>query len=63
MSMTKAIQYGKEHRKPYVGCKAIAKSCRNHGDCPYCYMNRMHKYIKRTNQMKEEMKDFERGIL
>ena len=63
MSMTKAIQYGKEHRKPYYGSKCIDPMCRNHGGCEWCYMNRMHKFIKRTNQMKKEMRDFERGIL
>lgn len=31
MSFDKAIQYGKEHRKPYKGAKAIDKTCRNHG--------------------------------
>ena len=63
MSMIKAIQYGKEHRKPYPYNKSIDPSCRNHGGCEWCYMNRMHRFIRRTNQMKKEMKDFERGIL
>lgn len=36
MSLDKAIQHGKEKRKPYRGSKAIDSSCRNHGDCPGC---------------------------
>lgn len=46
MSMDKAIEYGKEHRKKYRGAKAIDKSCRNHGGCPWCEGNRKYKYLK-----------------
>jgi hypothetical protein len=42
MSMDKAIESGKEHRKPYHGAKAVDKTCRNHGGCPYCEGNRKH---------------------
>lgn len=31
MSLDKAIQHGKEKRKPYRGAKAIDPYCRNHG--------------------------------
>ena len=31
MSLDKAIEHGKEHRKEYRGSKAIDKTCRNHG--------------------------------
>ena len=34
MSLNKAIQSGKEHRKPYNKAKAIDSTCRNHGSCP-----------------------------
>lgn len=44
MSLDKAIKYGKEHRKPYYGSKAIDKTCRNHGSCPWCEENRKHKF-------------------
>lgn len=47
MSMDKGIEHGKEHRKPYRGGKAVDKSCRNHGSCPYCRMNEQYKNIKR----------------
>jgi len=40
--LDKAIKYGKEKRKPYRGAKAVDRSCRNHGDCPYCANNRKH---------------------
>lgn len=44
MSLDKAIQHGKEHRKPYRGSKAIDPSCRNHGSCSWCKRNRLHKF-------------------
>ena len=44
MSLDKAIEHGKEHRKPYRGSKAIACSCRNHGTCDWCQENRLHKF-------------------
>ena len=46
MSLDKAIKHGKEHRKPYRGAKAVDASCRNHGDCPWCKGNRLHKEMK-----------------
>ena len=44
MSLDKAIKHGKEHRKPYKGSKAIDRTCRNHGGCPWCEENRKHKF-------------------
>ena len=46
MSLDKAIQHGKEHRKPYKGAKAIDRTCRNHGSCSWCRENRLHKFKK-----------------
>ena len=48
MSLEKAIEHGKEKRKPYRGCKAIDKTCRNHGDCPWCQGKRRHKNKRRA---------------
>lgn len=47
MSLTKAIEHGKEHRKPWRGAKAIDATCRNHGDCPRCKMIRVYKERRR----------------
>ncbi len=44
MSLDKAIKYGKEHRKEYTGSKAYFTSCRNHGSCPFCRRDRLHKF-------------------
>lgn len=47
MSLTKAIEHGKEHRRKYTGAKSVDKSCRNHGTCTWCQGNRHHKNDKR----------------
>ena len=43
MSLDKAIEHGKEHRKKYTGSKAIDKTCRNHGSCDWCTENRNYR--------------------
>ena len=58
MALNKAIQHGKEYRKPYKGAKAVCKSCRNHGGCPWCEGNRIHKEKSKDNIAKKEIKDF-----
>ena len=55
MSLDKAIEHGKEKRRPYHGSKAIDKSCRNHGSCDWCRENRMY----RTNKSVEKMNEIE----
>lgn len=60
MSFNKAIQSGKEHRKPYCGAKAIARGCRNHGCCEWCEGNRTHKNDKRELAAEQELIDFEK---
>lgn len=59
MSFEKAIKYKKEHRKPYHGSKAIAKSCRNHGGCTWCEENRKYKYIKKEKSMLDKIEEWE----
>lgn len=54
MSLNKAIEHGKEHRKKYYGAKSIFKSCRNHGACEWCKDNRT--YRNRKNKAKSEVK-------
>lgn len=52
MSLDKAIEHGKEHRRPYTGSKAIDRTCRNHGSCPVCEGNRLYSSRKRAEAMK-----------
>ncbi len=56
MSMEKAIEHGKEHRKPYTGSKSIDKTCRNHGGCSWCEENRKHKYIVKKEKTNSRLK-------
>ena len=50
MSLDKSIKSGKEKRKPYYKSKAIDSSCRNHGGCPRCYSNKMHKHNRKLDE-------------
>ena len=54
MSLNKAIKYGKERRKAYRGAKAVDRTCRNHGSCPYCRENRLHKFRDKKPKDAEE---------
>ena len=47
MSLNKAVQHGKEHRKPYIGEKATDKTKRNHGSDPTAAHNRQFSTEKR----------------
>lgn len=52
MTLDKAIEHGKEHRKPYRGSKEFDRTCRNHGSCDWCKDNRLY----RTNRLEEKAK-------
>ena len=54
MSLDKAIEHHKEHRKPYYGSKAIDPSCRCHGGCDWCLENRTYKYKKKQLQLDQK---------
>ena len=42
-------------RKAYTKSKRFDKSCRNHGGCPYCEGNRLHKHKKQPT-VEQELK-------
>lgn len=58
MSLRKAIEHNKEHRKPYYGSKDFDKTCRNHGGCPWCEENRKHKNIVRRMVLEQKEKEY-----
>ena len=58
MSLDKAIQYGKEHRKPYRGAKAIDCTCRNNGTCEHCKNNRLHQANKEKSRLSIKEKEY-----
>lgn len=58
MSLDKAIEHNKEHRKPYRGAKACDKTCRNHGFDDWAKDNRLYranKLLEKSEQDLEEM--------
>jgi hypothetical protein len=65
MSLDKAIEHGKEKRKPYRGAKAVDPSCVNHGSCPLCQTTRKHKSKKqlaKTEGQEQEYIDMVIGV-
>lgn len=55
--LNKAIEHGKERRKPYRGSKAFDKTCRNHGGCDWCRENRLHKFKKEEEKTLDKLKE------
>jgi hypothetical protein len=62
VSLDKAIEHGKERRKPYRKTKAIDRSCCNHGSCPICEGNRLYKNMKRLQALEDMEHDYAGGI-
>lgn len=59
MSLDKAIEHGKEKRKPYYGSKSIDPSCRNHGTCEWCKGSRLYSSRRREESMKQKEREME----
>lgn len=59
--LDKAIEHGKEHRRPYRGAKAVDPACRNHGSDDWAKDNRLYrsnKLLEKSEQDLDEI-DFE----
>ena len=57
--LDKAIEHGREHRKPFYGKRAnFPDSCRPHGGCPVCDRNRLHCNNLREVIADEQLEDF-----
>lgn len=57
MSLDKAIEHNKEHRKKYHGAKACDKSCRNHGSDDWAKDNRLYRANRLEEKAKQDMKE------
>lgn len=57
MSLDKAIEHGKEKRKPYKGAKAIDCTCRNHGSCEWCKGNRLYQQLKIDESSRQALEE------
>ena len=62
MSLNKAIESGKEHRRQYRKAKAVDKTCRNNGSCFWCRDNRMYKYNKVKEKADSYMEEIDEEI-
>ena len=49
MSLDKAIEHNKEHRKKYTDSRRFDGTCRNHGACSWCEGNR--KFFDTKNRL------------
>lgn len=54
MSLNKAIEHGKEWRKPYREAPSFDRSCRHRGGCNWCEDNRQHSNLRRTERAREK---------
>ena len=57
MGLEKAIEHGKEHRKPYRGWKRHDTWCRNHGGCNWCEDDRLYQSRKELEKANDKMKE------
>jgi len=57
MSLDKAIQHGKEHRKPYRRAKSVDSQCRNHGSCLWCKGNRTYRFRKEEERLNQNVEE------
>ena len=63
MANDKAIQYGKEKRKPYYKiAQQVEPSCRWDGGCDWCLGNRMYRYNRIKEKMEQEEKEYNERI-
>ncbi len=58
MGFDKDYPNRKDHRKPYRGSKRFDRSCRNHGNCPYCENGRQHNHQKAKEYAEEQLKEW-----
>lgn len=56
--LDKAIQHGKEHRKPYRKAARFDRTCRPHGSCDYCRDNRLYRHRKAKAQAEAKLMEY-----
>jgi len=61
MSLDKAIENGKEHRRKYYDSRKYDASCRHGGNCDYCRLGRKHNNNKRERSSREKLLDYKFG--
>lgn len=59
MSLDRAIESGKEKRKQYRGVRAVDRTCRPGGNCPYCEGNRTYQDRRDREAADDAVREFE----
>lgn len=59
MSFDKAIEHGKEKRKPYYGAQATDCTCRPHGSCEKCKGNRLYQRLRKEEASKQALRELQ----
>lgn len=59
MSLHKAIEHGKEKRKPYRGSASFDSSCRHGGGCSWCVGNRQYRVRQVELSARDEMESID----
>ena len=63
MALDKAIQYGKEKRKPYYKiAQQVEPSGICHGGCDWCLGNRMYRSNRIKEKVEQEEKEYNERI-
>lgn len=60
VSLEKAIEHGKERRRPYRGSRRFDRGCRNHGTCGWCEDNRTYANRRRLAAAEAKMNDYQK---
>ena len=66
MGLEKAIEHGKEHRKPFLyehkntRAKSIDCTCRNHGTCDWCKNNRLISSARQNQKCAEQEREYKK---
>lgn len=60
--LDKAIEHGKEHRKPYYHSGRFDLTCRPHGGCPWCEEARLKGYRRDNEAVSVQLEDVENMI-
>ena len=62
MALDKAIEHGREQRRPYRGAKAVDPACRNHGSDEWAVDNRLHAARMNLDAVEDRIREWQEEI-
>jgi len=57
MGLKRAIEHGKERRRPYRGAKAYDTRCRNQGGCYWCRHARLYRARREQQRVEDALRE------